>query len=506
MLGSKAHRVIYLLLLLLLGGSMVCSYGAANLAWVLLAANWMLEGRWREKWQLGRQSRLLHAVLAVVGLYALSGLWSGNTAEWLSQMELVLPLLAVPLVVLTTRPPSVRSRRTLLWLYAGTVVVVSLVGTVRLLVIEDLPYRQAVPYISHIRFALHCCLVIVICLTMGGRGRLRYGAWLLAAWLLVYLLLVRSYTAVAVLVVLTLLLALRSTHRWRWTAVWACCLLMAGGCLLMEVRAYYRMVPLATEPLKTLTANGRPYHHEQDGLIESGNYVNNYLCLEEMRAEWARRGGCGLSVPEDNGYTREATLIRYLNALGLTKDSAGVAAMSKKQRDEVAQGIPNPAYAHGWPLRRMVHVLLFEYENYRCYDVVEGFSMLQRMELWRAAGRVIERHPWIGTGCGGLGEAMERELQAMDSPLQGRGMFPHNQYLTWLAMFGLVGMALIVFFFARALPALRRQSTVMVAWALTVALSCLTESTLGTLAGILLFTWFMAFREPDRKRGPLGDR
>lgn len=500
MLGATAHRTIYLVLLTLLGGTMVCSTWAANLVWVLMAANWVLEGRWHEKWQRARRSRLLHGVLAVVGLYALSGLWSDNRGEWLNQLELVLPLLAVPAVVLTTRPPSGQARRTILWLYTGMVVVVSLIGTVRLLTIDGLPYRQAVPYISHIRFALNCCLATVVCLTECGRSRWRYGAWLLAAWLLAYVLLMRSYTAVGILAALSLLLALRSAHRWRWTTAWGLCMLGGIGFLLAEVHGYYRLVPLATGPLKAYTAGGRPYHHEQDGFIESGNYVNNYLCLEEMRAEWTRRGGGDLGTPTPEGYTCEANLIRYLNALGLTKDSVGVASLSRQQMEEVAHGVPNPVYAHGNPLRRMVHVMLFEYENYRCYNAVAGFTMLQRLELWKTGWRVVLQHPWVGTGSGDLADAMERELQATNSPLQGHGMYPHNQYLTWLAMFGQLGAALLTFLFARALPALRGQSTLTLAWTLTLTLSCLTESTLGTLAGCLLCCWFMAFRTTGRRQ------
>ncbi len=474
---------------------MVCSTWASNLIWVLMAAHWLLEGRWTEKWQLARRSRLLHAVLALWALYAISVLWSDDKTQWLGQMELALPLLAVPLVVLTTPPPAGRARRTILWLYTGTVVVVSVIGVVRLLTLEGLPYRDAVPYISHIRFALACCLAFAVCLTEAGHTRWRYGAWLLAAWLAVFLVLVRSYTGVAVLVAVVLLLALRSGHRRRWVTVWAFCLLAMGGYLLYEVRNYYRMVPLATEPLRTCTANGRPYDHLQDGLIESGNYVNNYLCFVELRSEWQRRIQ-NSTIEIQNPSLTEACLIRYLNALGLPKDSAGVAALTPEQVAEVARGVPNPAYVHGWPVRRMVYVMLFEYENYRCYDVVAGFTMLQRFELWQAAWRVFLRHPWLGTGAGDLQQAMETELRAMDSPLKGLGMYPHSQYLTWLAMFGVLGMLLTASLFVRAMHGLRRQPTVVAAWVLVMLVAALTETTLGSLAGILIYSWFMAFRRP----------
>jgi hypothetical protein len=40
-----------------------------------------------------------------------------------------------------------------------------------------------------------------------------------------------------------------------------------------------------------------------------------------------------------------------------------------------------------------------------------------------------------------------------------------------------------------------RHSFVALAWLLTILISCLTEDTLATLAGILFCTWFLAFRQ-----------
>ena len=78
-------------------------------------------------------------------------------------MQVKLPLLVVPLVVLTSQPLRGRLRHWVLWAYATTVLVVSIIGLVRLLTIPGLPYRDTVPYISHIRFALNCCMVVCLC-------------------------------------------------------------------------------------------------------------------------------------------------------------------------------------------------------------------------------------------------------------------------------------------------------------------------------------------------------
>ena len=59
--------------------------------------------------------------------------------------------------------------------------------------------------------------------------------------------------------------------------------------VMYEYHAYHRLTPHATQPLPAVTANGRPYQHRNDGLVENGNYLNNYLCHDEMAIAWPLR-------------------------------------------------------------------------------------------------------------------------------------------------------------------------------------------------------------------------
>lgn len=490
---------------------MVTSTWASNLVWVLLGANWVLEGRWREKWQMARESRLLQAFVVFYLLMLVGMLWTEHVGNGFAMLQVRLPLLVVPLVVLTSRPIVGRARRVVLALYAGTVLVVSAISLVRLYTIPDLPYRDAVPYISHIRFALNCCMVIY--LLCGEATRQWSRRWPLAlvcllptAYLLFFLLKIHSYTAVAVLAAVSIAVLLVYYRRWPLLAAW---LLVAGTLTVLvvhEVKAYYRMVPQATEPLVAYTAGGRPYVHRQDGIVESGNYINNYVCPEELRAEWERRSAVPYDSVDADGWTVQPTLVRYLNALGLTKDSAGVASLTDEQVAEVVDGVANPVYAHGSLPKHMLYVLFFELENYRCYRAVTGFSMLQRLELWQAALHVVADHPWLGVGTGDLADAMEADFRRTSSPLQGSGLQPHSLFLALAAQFGLPLFVLLVLVWLRAVPRLRRQGSLIAAWAVMVLVSCVTENTLGTLTGILFATWFMAFRQPDPNRQPTGDK
>lgn len=499
MFGARTHRIIYVVLLSLLGGCMVTSVWASNLIWVLLAVNWLLEGRWREKWQMARDSRLLHAFIALYIILAIGLLWSSNLKAGLSMLEVMLPLLVLPLILLTTRPLDSHERIPVLLLYIITLLVVTIISTVRLATIPGLPYRDAVLYISHIRFALNCCMVIFIC--VGGiakrQGKLITASFLvIIGWLLVFLVMIRSYTAMAVLTAVSLLAMLVYWRRWPLIALWV---LIVGGLaafVVHETRDYYRMVPLAMEPLKSHTPSGNPYKHAEDGLIENGNYVNNYICQSELREAWNLRSTIDYDSLTASGHSVQSTLVRYLNALGQTKDSAGMAAMSDTDIQAVEHGVANPVYESRNPLRKMVYVMLLEREFYIHTRAVEGFTMLQRFELWRATWNVVRRNPAFGVGTGDAVDAMHNELVAMDSELIGTTKKSHNQYLLIAAMVGLIGLVVTVLMFVLAW---KKPSPLMLVWLATILISCITEDTLTTLAGILFCTWFLCLR-PARKQ------
>ena len=489
---------------------MVCSTWASNLVWVLLGVNWLMEGRWREKWLMAKASRLLQAYLLFYLILMIGMLWTQNQAAGWSLLQVKLPMLVVPLVMLTTRPIQGRQLKAILSFYSLIVIIVSMIAAVRMLVFNDMPYREAVPYISHIRFALNCCMVIfIMVLTMKTTiMRLPFNIirCIIVLWMLLFLVLIHSYTAFGVLILVTTVLLVRAIvktpRRWPLLALWL--LLLGGGTTLVlnEVRGYYALVPMAKQPLKEYTAGGHPYEHACDGLIENGNYINNYVCRSELRPAWERRSTMPYDSLTVSGYSIESTLVRYLNNIGLTKDSVGVATMSAADVAAVERGVANPVYENGNPLRKMVYVMLLEREFYVHTKAVAGFTMLQRFELWRATWRVIRNHPAFGVGTGDAIDDMHAELVAMDSELAGTTKKSHNEYLSLLAMVGFVGVSLIVgmfilSFLVRSVKYQKKNTALMLAWVLTILISFLTEDTLDTLAGILFCTYFIAFRNSN---------
>ena len=532
MFGARVHRCIFLALLALLAVFMTTSVFMANMMWVLLFANWVFEGRWRAKWQMARESRLLHVVVALMAMLALSMLWSDNWHYGLFDLQKKLPLLALPLVLLTTEPLQTTKlkisiltfseRQLVAFFYVGTVFVVTMISIVRMMVMPDLPYRDIVPYISHIRLALNICLAV--CILVSGvvstcsaklpapsrdwRSNFSifnfYFSILLIVWFAVFLLVIRSYTAIVILAIVAtvILVAFWSRMgrlRWWMAAVWAAVVLAAGGLTVKYVHDYYAPVPLVNQPLAATTAGGRPYLHLHDGMTENGNLLNNYICNDEIFAEWPRRSDVPLNHLFDNGYELYPTLLRYLNAVGLTKDSVGIWSLTPDQVADIERGVANPVY-ETFGLRRMVYVMLFERENYIHFGVVRDFTMLQRFELWKTALRVIGNHPWFGVGNGDVPDALHAQLEADGSELAGTTKNPHCQYITIVMAIGVIGAVLLLLLMIRALlpggrlaPQLRDPLTV--AYITIILVSFCSEDTLETLAGILFCCFYLAFRK-----------
>ncbi len=509
------HAVYFVLLFVLVGAQPVSNFMMSGME-ILLAVNWALEWDMRAKMGRARRSPLLWAFLVLMAVHLIWMTGSENASYGWNDIFRKLPLLAIPLVLLTSRPLNGKQLAFLLFTFVSTVFVATIIGRIRMATIPDLPYRQIIPFISHIRFAMNVCLAVVIIVWFVVERRTESGErraekrplvkdWLLwlslavALLLLDFLFRIRSYTAFVMLFVTSVLLLAFFWRRIRNRVVALMSLLavviVAALAVMVSIgmyNDYYSPVPLASQPLREATVCGNPYQHKQDGLIENGNYVNNYICRAELEREWSKRSQMELDEVTENEYSVYPTLIRYLNAMGTTKDSAGMAMLGDDDIRAIEKGIANPVYLKGTSLRKMYYVMFFEYECYRNFGAVKDFTMLQRFELWKNAWRVYKKHPVFGVGTGDVVDECHKQLFIDGSPLMGTKKHAHNQYLTFIVSFGAVGFAIIVGFFVYAL---RRQRVLQIpavlAFVSFVLISFITEDTLETLAGCVFSVLFL---------------
>jgi len=69
----------------------------------------------------------------------------------------------------------------------------------------------------------------------------------------------------------------------------------------------------------------------------------------------------------------------------------------------------------------------------------------ERLDMWRAAGRALREHPWVGIGTGNFHRYVEGEIAAgRSSPAIGRYNQPHNEYLEAAASVGVPGLLVLL--------------------------------------------------------------
>lgn len=500
------HRTIYITLLCVLVISLTTSNYVMNMAWVFLGANWLVECGFRRKFAQFKTNYLLQAFFALMLVHLLWLIGTENLIYGLDDIRKKLPLLCVPLVVLTSEPLNRKEQHWVVLWYIATLTVVSIIGLVRYCTISNLPYREVVPYISHIRFSLNLCLGIVILIyAMVKYHKSPRGRWLVIVSLLLIDLFVsmlvpilQSYTSVIVLVVLSVVLLVVYWKKMgvalRWVSVVELVMLFGGALLVFAVfqQSYYRPCALLQQPRVERTVNGNPYTFADNGLMENGNYIDNYVCESELRSSWPLVSNASIDSVTDNGYAIYYSLVRYLNARGMAKDSAAVVSLTPSDVAAIERGVANPLYEESGFLRRSVYAMLFERDNARLFGNRRNFSMGERWELWCSGWRLFLQHPLFGVGTGDGVDKLHQYLVECDSQLSDTDKHIHNQYLTFLVSFGIVGFGVMVFFFARAWRRRGPSRSVLLTTLITIALvSCISEDTLETLAGCLFVVTFL---------------
>lgn len=503
---KSVHQNIFYLLLAVLVCAMPTSKFLMSAMMIFLAANWVIEWRFREKWEIAKANKVLWAFVALYVIHAVWCLFSSNWDYALDDLRKKLPLLVIPLVVLTSDFLDRRKIALLLQFFCLTVAVASVVGTMRHLGSPDIDYRNMFPHFSHIRFALNVCLAIVLLLyamhKIFSHKDLKY-RWvrvlaiaLLVAIYCVVLLLLQSYTAFVILAVVFVVLlgwmALRKKSRPLYPisffAVLSMVVLAACFCFSHYRSNYYTLSDLSTKPLATHTAQGNAYTHANDGLIEMGNYINNYVCDTELRSQWAKRSTLDIDSLTPNTFAVYPTLVRYLNAKGLTKDSAGISQLTDKDIALIEQGVANPHYASNFGVGKMFYRIFFDYECYKKNGRVKNSSFFQRLTLWQNGWEIFVSHPVLGVGTGDVADEVEKNLSERHSELADTGMRTHNQIITFLFTFGIVGFGMILFMFVWAIKKHRLlSSAVFVAYLCIALVSFLGEDTLETEAGVVFF-------------------
>ncbi len=495
---ANLHEWIYVAGLTLLAISLPVSVFFMSLSQFILVINWLIEGHFRMKWERIRQHKGVPIFLSIYLVYLLGMLYSTDFSDGFSTLRSRLPILMLTLVVVSSNPLPRQRWLAVLLAFSASITVVSLISIYIWLAGNYNDPRELSPFISHIRMGLMVAMSVCLLIWFARRESLRI-LYLVSGWHIIYLYILHSLTGLIALGAVALAMVLADVYRLRplWRAAAYTLLVVFFAITFLLTLFLWRNITWQHETeldrLETFTAGGTRYLHDKQATHrENGHLVYIYIAEDELKKAWPRVSRLDFEGQTTSGDELRLVLYRYLTSKGLRKDAKGLYALDQKDILAVEQGITNVLYRE-WPWFVVrLHQTMWELHVYDQERNPAGHSLTQRLEFWRAAYTAVKFKPLIGWGTGDLRKASAFGLEAIDSPLEfERWMKPHNQYLSFMVKFGLIGGLWVIL--AMILPVIRQKAwnnRILIAFLIILFISMIHEDTLDTQAGFTFFIFF----------------
>lgn len=515
MFSRNTHQTVHLICLLLAAFLMPVSVWILSVVSIVMSANWLLGGEYRRKINILRSRPGIMILLALFAMYLV---WLLNTTDFHeapAELRLKLPLLFFPVVAGSTERTDRSLLRMVMLSFIAGCLFATFAGFAALAGLmpgEIRSSRELALFVPSIRLSILLCFATFSSLWLifsdGGEerqagtvGRL-YKVMLAAAaaamsYFLFRLLSVTGLVIFVLLLFLTGIFLITAGRRVRSGITFLAAAAAATAALtILSLSAWNRLHNPADPSVngkRQLTLSGRAYtHYPEETLMENGYLVWVNVCEEELRQGWNRRSLKAYDGADAAGNELRVTLVRYITAKGMPKDSAAVATLSDSDIFNIEQGYANPLYARkGSPMAR-AYEIAWEIDRAAGGANPSGHSLTQRPEFYRAAAGIISKHPWTGVGTGDLARAFSDEYASISSPLKPEyRLRAHNQYLTFGVTFGIPGMILAVALLL--IPWLMsggRFSYLFLVFMTVILISMFNDDTFSSFTGAAFFSYF----------------
>lgn len=486
-------------IIMLAFAGMIFSHALMSFSLAFMAARFLFANKQRLK---ETRKDLLLALLSYFALMLIASLWSENLNEAVKQLNKNLPFLIVPLYFFTINPLDKKKIITLAVGFVSFLIVSSLIALTRLYFFDYNDIRQALPVGSHIRFSLF------VCLTIGFAGiywfkhrkeiKTSHSLILIAVivYLLAYIILSSSLTAIVILFVLLLPTSLiyvrkRISKTLFYIYLFLVCSSAAllGNYIYSCANDYFVPKEAANDTL----------------LIENGYYcyTDDATKRQQQEEQMARGMQQYLNISKDSlfqdgeyQYSYLDIACRYFNSKGLERNLQNWNLLTQEDKENIRNGIPNYVYASGNPLKVRLYKTFYGIEAFRVYGKVKGSSIIQKLELWdKAISLSKDELVWLcGVGTGDLIDELNIKLKENNSQMTDCGLRPHNQFLTTWITFGLIGLGVfLVMLFYPAFSTKLYKNSYYICFMAIILISMLSEDTLDNQQGILLFCVLNSF-------------
>lgn len=501
------NRNLFIFGLVLVVVGMTMSRFLTSLGQIILLANWIIEGGWKQKWQIIKTSRVLWVMSSFFLLHLAGLLWTSDFDYASNDIRVKLPLLSFPLLFITSDYKfSKKDMDKLLWVFTLAVFVASMVCTIIWLgwtkkKIVDI--REISIFNSHIRFAL--MIDLVICFLFYGF--FKSGKWfnylaklILIGWFVAFLTILQSFTGFAVLLIVLAYQAIvfiknLKSGVYKLSAV----VLMVGFAGLIswlvvkEIRE--QMVPVKQVVRLEKTPSGHIYYNDPASTEnENGNLIYANICTQEIWTEWDKRSEIKFIEKDKKGNDIAQTLVRYMTSKGLTKDSSGISKLTLTDIMWIQKGKSNYLYTNRSGIESRIHDIINEYNAYKKGKNPTGHSFLMRLEFWRVGFDIVKQRWLLGVGTGDNRLAYNNQYILSASKLTPEWRLrSHNQFLAVTISFGVVGLIVFIFYLFYPVFMVTNKHYLFGSFFLIYLCSMINEDSLETQAGVSFFGFFYCF-------------
>jgi len=503
------HEQVYFYTLILIAISLPLSVFTSSVFMLLLAINWVVEGRYAEKWKRAAGNRALQVFLLLFALHIVGLLWSSDLSYGIRDMKIKLPLLSFPIIIATSTPLLKQHLHRILLFFTMAVFAATMASLLKLLGIlpgELHSYRDLSLFMSHIRFSLMIVMALLICVYVlfvlqNSISRIERVFYIVALlWFLVSLILIKSLSGLIIAGVLVFFILLRVVFEIRdqvirYMVLVPVLMIPLFSVIYMShaVNKFYSFDPMQVEELDSHTVEGNAYLHKPGSReVENGHYMWIYVCEEELEREWNGVSDMDYLGRTSNGNNLRSTLIRFLSSKGLRKDAAGIRQLSEAEIRAIEGGTANYIFLERFRLYPRVYEVIWEVDRYRLDQTPNEKSVVQRYLYLQAGWNIAKDHLLYGVGNGDVKTEFQEYYEAVDSPLSQKWRRrAHNQFLTFLISFGIPGF--LICCLALILPpflAGRHRSFLALGFLILVLISMLSEDTLETARGASFVAFF----------------
>ena len=497
-LGNRVHSVIHLIAVSGIAIGLPLNKIVLSLSLMIAGLNLIIEADFRLWWPRIKSNKTVLLISAFWILHLAGLLWSTELDYGLRDIRVKIPLIVIPLI-LAIKPLDRGQIRFVLFLFLGSLLITSVLnyslyqGWLGSIKYDDI--RGMSLFGSHIRYGVMIGFGanIALYLSLKERKTIKIILLLCLFWFIYYTWYSQVISgALALFAGLSGMLTLYLFDRNRKLAFSFIVLLIAlplAG--IIWIYSGSTVLPITQTEISRLpekTAEGNPYvHYFVDIKDSKGNYLYVNFCEKEIQREWQKVSVIPYYGADLKGQKVRFTLIRYMTSKGLKKDAVDFHKLTKKDIENIEQGIAEVEDGQSGLLARMNSI---KYQI-RSEADPNGHSLLQRIEYWKTGLMIIANHPISGVGTGDVQVAFDEQYEKNNSPLtEDNRLRAHNTYLTTWITFGVFGFIFFVALVWFVADRFKAADYLGVAFMVICFVTFMIEDSLETQAGVTFFAYF----------------